>query len=334
MAATMKDIANKTGLGLATISKYLNGGSVREKNRLAIEKAIAELDFTVNEFARSLKTSKSKTIGVLIPELSNVFITSVITVLEDILRQNGYGIIVCDSRTDEERQKDAIEFLLSKMVDGIVMMPVGNDIKCLKPALDKKLPVVLVDRTIPSLENQVGEVMVDSRGIARECTLCFLERGHRKIGMIAGPREISTSLGRLSGYRSALEKAGVPYEEKLVVYGGYTMEGGHEAMNTLLDRNPELTGVFVSNYEMTVGAMLALNERGLQIPRELSLIGFDNFELARVVKPRLTIAEQPIEEIGRKAAQLLLEQLQEKKPPRRVVLDARLRLGDSVRRIL
>ena len=108
----------------------------------------------------------------------------------------------------------------------------------------------------------------------------------------------------------------------------------HQAMNTLLDRNPELTGVFVSNYEMTVGAMLALNERGLQIPRELSLIGFDNFELARVVKPRLTIAEQPIEEIGRKAAQLLLEQLQEKKPPRRVVLDARLRLGDSVRRIL
>ncbi|MFQ9847463.1 MAG: LacI family DNA-binding transcriptional regulator [[Clostridium] leptum] len=169
----MKDIANKTGLGLATISKYLNGGSVREKNRLAIEKAIAELDFTVNEFARSLKTSKSKTIGVLIPELSNVFITSVITVLEDILRQNGYGIIVCDSRTDEERQKDAIEFLLSKMVDGIVMMPVGNDSKCLKPALDKKLPVVLVDRTIPSLENQVGEVMVDSRGIARDVPCAF-----------------------------------------------------------------------------------------------------------------------------------------------------------------
>ena len=122
----MKDIANKTGLGLATISKYLNGGSVREKNRLAIEKAIAELDFTVNEFARSLKTSKSKTIGVLIPELSNVFITSVITVLEDILRQNGYGIIVCDSRTDEERQKDAIEFLLSKMVDGIVIDACGK----------------------------------------------------------------------------------------------------------------------------------------------------------------------------------------------------------------
>ena len=116
-----------------------------------------------------------------------------------------------------------------------------------------------------------------------------------------------------------------------MVYGGYTIEGGHEAMNILLDRNPELTGVFVSNYEMTVGAMLAINERGLQIPKELSLIGFDNFELARVVKPRLTIAEQPVEEIGVKAAQLLLEQLQEKKPPRKVVLDARIRMGDSVR---
>lgn len=326
----MKDIANRTGLGLATISKYLNGGTVREKNRLVIEKAIEELDFTVNEFARSLKTSKSKTIGVLIPELSNVFITSVITVLEDILRQNGYGIIVCDSRTDAGRQKDAIEFLLGKMVDGIVMMPVGSDRECLKPALDKKLPVVLVDRTIPGLGNQVGEVLVDSGRISRECILSLLERGHRKIGMIAGPREISTSMERLSGYRSALEKAEVPYEEKLVVYGGYTIEGGHEAMNTLLDRNPELTGVFVSNYEMTVGAMLAINERGLQIPNELSLIGFDNLELARVVKPRLTIAEQPIDEIGRMAAQLLLEQLQEKKPPRKVVLDARLRQGDSV----
>ena len=131
----MKDIANRTGLGLATISKYLNGGTVREQNRIAIEKAIGELDFTVNEFARSLKTSRSKTIGVLIPELSNVFITSVITALEDILRQNGYGIIVCDSRTDLGREKDAVEFLMSKMVDGIVMMPAGGN-----GSLKKDLP--------------------------------------------------------------------------------------------------------------------------------------------------------------------------------------------------
>ena len=176
-----------------------------------------------------------------------------------------------------------------------------------------------------------------SRAIVHERTRCAIieYEGDRQalLESLKGFSYQTQASGELSPVHSsrALNRT---YEEKLVVYGGYTMEGGHEAMNTLLDRNPELTGVFVSNYEMTVGAMLALNERGLQFPRELSLIGFDNFELARVVKPRLTIAEQPIEEIGRKAAQLLLEQLQEKKPPRRVVLDARLRLGDSVRRIL
>ncbi len=327
----MKDIANRTGLGLATISKYLNGGTVREKNRIAIERAIGELDFTVNEFARSLKTSKSKTIGVLIPELSNVFITSVITALEDLLRQNGYGIIVCDSRTDAGREKDAVEFLMSKMVDGIVMMPAGSDGDCLKPALEKKLPVVLVDRTIAGLEGRTGEVTVDNYRIARDCAECFLEKGHRKVGMIAGPKEISTSVQRLSGFWDAFTESGIPYEERLVAYGGYTIEGGYKAMNALLEQSPEITGVFVSNYEMTVGAMLAINERGLQIPNELSLIGFDNLELARVVKPRLTIAEQPIDEIGEKAARLLLEQLGEASPPRRVLLEARLRPGESVR---
>lgn len=331
MAATIKDIAKRTGLGLATISKYLNGGTVREKNKIIIDQAIQELGFTVNGFARSLKTSRSRTIGVLIPELSNGFITSIITVLEDILQRNGYGIIVCDSRTDAKRQQEAIGFLLEKMVDGLVIMPTGNDGACLLPALEKKVPVVLIDRQLTGVAGEFGSVLIDNYQISKQCIEYLLESHHQKIGIIAGPKEVSTSLQRLAGYREALAEKGVPFEERFVVFGGYTIEGGYEAFHSLLKQAPDLSAIFVTNYEMTLGAMLAINERGIRIPDELSFIGFDNLELARLVKPKLTIVEQPIAQMGEKAAQLLLEQLLKEKAPRKIVLDATLRMGDSIK---
>lgn len=162
MPATMKDIARRTGLGLATISKYLNGGHVLEKNRIAIEAAIEELDFTVNEFARNLKTSKSHTIGVVIPELGNLFTTTIVTALEDTLRRHGYGIIISDCRTNERLEKEAVRFLLGKMVDGIINMPVNQGGGHLLPALEKNIPVVLIDRMIPSLSGRVNAVLIDN----------------------------------------------------------------------------------------------------------------------------------------------------------------------------
>lgn len=332
MAATMKDIARRTGLGLATISKYLNGGNVREKNRIAIEEAIQELDFTVNEFARSLKTSKSKTVGVLIPELNNTFITSIITVLEDRLRQRGYGILVCDSRTDPERQSEAAAFLLNKRVDGLIVMPTGSSGAFLSPALERGVPVVLVDRTLPELDSRAGSVTVNNREIAAASTRRLLACGHREIGIIAGPKEVSTARARLAGYQDAMREGGCPAPGRLTEHGDYTIEGGYAAMERLLLHNPELTAVFIANYEMTVGAMLAINERGIAIPDALSLIGFDNLELARVVRPPLTIVEQPLSQMGKTAAALLLEQL-DGAPPRSVVLEARLCPGQSVREL-
>lgn len=125
--ATIKDIAQRTGLGLATISKYLNGGHVLDRNRVKIEAAIRELGYTYNEIGRSLKTSRSRTIGVVIPELRNLFITTIITAMEDILRRQGYGVLICDCRTDPEQEAEAVRFLLGKRVDGIINMAVGRD---------------------------------------------------------------------------------------------------------------------------------------------------------------------------------------------------------------
>ncbi len=333
--STIKDLARETGLGLATISKYLNGGNVRAHNRAAIEAAIVKLNFTVNEFARGLKTNQSHTIGVLIPDLGNLFITTIITVAEDFLRKKGYGVLVCDCRTDETQEADAVRFLLSKRVDGIINMPVSNSGAHLRPALQAGLPVVLLDRMIPALQQNVSAVLADNVAAASHAVETLLQAGHRDIGVILGPRDIYTTQQRLLGYRRAMEQAGLVPDESRVLFSDYTTSGGCAAMRHLLGGTPP-TAVFVTNYEMTLGAIIALNEAGVQMPQQLSLIGFDNMLLAGVVRPRLSVVTQPLEEIGHTAATLLLEQLEHKdRPPapRIVTLKTGFLPGESVAQI-
>lgn len=333
MAATMKDIAKRTGLGLATISKYLNGGSVRPKNREAIEQAIQELDFTVNEYARGLKTRRSHTIGILIPELSNLFITSIITVMEDLLRQKGYGILVCDCRTDEKLEAEAVSFLMSKMVDGIITMPVSQRGDYLQPALERGIPVLLIDRKLPDLENKADMVLVDNEDAARSSILHLLKQGHRNIGVVVGPSGIYTSETRLRGCYRAFSDI-CPDKEPLVSFADYTVQGGYRAVKELVTEHPEMTALFVTNYEMTLGAILAANELQIRIPEQLSLIGFDNMELAQVISPHLSIVSQPLTEIGRNAAELMMKRLESSENlPQTVILSTNLQEGQSVRNL-
>mgnify|MGYP001278373190 CR=1 FL=1 len=332
--ATVKDLANRTGLGLATISKYLNGGHVLERNKIAIEKAIEELDFTVNEFARGLKVGRSHTIGVIIPELSNVFITSIITVVEDFLRKKGYGVIICDCRTNEEQEAESVRFLVSKMVDGIINMPVCREGTHLQPALEKNIPVVLIDRMISDLKGQVNAVLVDNVRASSSAVLELIQAGHKHIGIILGPKDIFTSQQRRLGYQQAFIENNLMPDESLTVFSDYTVQGGYESMNRLLDR-PDISAVFVTNYEMTLGAMIAANERGIKIPEQLSFIGFDNLQLSQVIRPKLTIVTQPLEEIGKQTAEILLEQLVKEPNQRKtkiVTLSASVQLGESVQK--
>ena len=143
MAATLKDLARETGLGLATLSKYFNGGTVREKNRVLIEAAVKKLHYMPNEVARSLKTQQTRVIGVIIPELSNAFITSIISSMEDILRKQDYAVIVCDCRSDAKREKEAVEFLLHRRVDGLINMATDTSGAHLKAALSAGIPVLV-----------------------------------------------------------------------------------------------------------------------------------------------------------------------------------------------
>lgn len=309
MAATIKDIAKKTGLGLATISSYLNGGNVREKNRVKIEAAIKELHFEVNEVARGLKTNKTKIIGIIIPELNNIFCAEIITEVEDLLRSHGYAAIVCDCRTDGKREMEAVEFLDKRRVDGLILMPSGNSGKHLRAFARKRKPVILIDRKLRDIE--CDSVLVDNRGAVKDAVLRLVRAGHERIGMIAGPEEMFTAEERLAGYNEAFYEAGIVRKRELVVRGDYTIAGGAGSFRALLKRNPDMTAVLVSNYEMTMGAIIEANEMDVKIPERLSFIGFDNLEFARACVPRLSIVTQPTKEIGRRAAELMLKRLKE-----------------------
>lgn len=307
MAATIKDIAKLTGLGLATISSYLNGGNVREKNRAKIEAAIEELHYEVNVVARGLKTNRTKTIGVVIPELNNIFCSEIITGIEDILRNQGYGTIICDCRTDEKLEKEAVDFLYKKRADGIINMPVDPTGAHLQPFQKANKPIVLIDRKIQ--EVAADSVLVDNKAAAQHAIELLLEAGHTKIGLLGGPSNVYTAQERLKGYKAAYEAAGLTWEESWICHGDYTIRGGVEGLEKLV-RDTDVTAVFVVNYEMTMGAMIGVNELGLKMPEELSMIGFDNLLFARACRPKLTIVTQPTEEIARHVAEIILMRLE------------------------
>lgn len=334
MAATIKDIASRTGLGLATISSYLNGGNVREKNREKIEAAIRELNFEVNEVARGLKTNRTHTIGVVIPELNNIFCTEIITGMEDILRKHGYATIICDCRTDKQLEREAVDFLYRKRVDGIINIPVDETGAHLQQFAAAQKPVVVIDRKLP--QQFCDSILVDNRAAAGKAVEILLAHGHRSIGMVTGPQEVYTAKERYEGYAAALQAAGILLREELVVHSDYTIRGAVAGVERLLAQKPQVTALFAANYEMTVGTMIVLNERGVSIPDEMSVIGFDNREFARALHPTLTIITQPTELIAKQAAERILKRLEQDASataPQEWYLQTEVLLGKSVRQI-
>lgn len=320
MAVTIKDLARETGLANATISAYLNGIPVREYNRIKIEEAIKKLGYIRNDYARGLKTHRSGTIGVLIPELSNVFSTTIITEIEECLRNKGYGIIVCDCRTDLHREEESVRFLLSKMVDGLIIMPVSTDKKAFAVAVQKNIPVVVIDRKTNS--EDVSHIVINNREISRKATERILAKGCRKIALVTGDTEVYTAKERKAGYEDAMRKAGV-YDESFVKNGELSVDGGYSATKEILAEIPDVQAIFVTNYEMTIGSIIAINEEGRKIGKDIEFTGFDKVEITSAFVPAMHTVNQPLEEIGRVAADVMTEMI-EGACPRDIVLKAEI----------
>ena len=307
MASTIKDVARYTGLSAATISKYINGKKVLEQNEVKIDEAINALDFKVNEFARGLRTSKSSMIGVLIPNLENIFFTGIVSNIESVLMQYGYSTIICDCKQDMKLEESKTEFLLNKMVDGMIVIPLDNSGKNVRKAIDRGIPVVLVDR--PMMDLICDTVLVDNLNASYNAVEALITNGHRRIGIISGQPEIYTAQERLRGYIRVCEDYGMELDRELIKYGDYEAESGYCLMMGFLEMENPPTAVFVTNYEMTLGAVMAINDKKVAVPEEVSVIGFDNLQMSRVVSPPLSVVLQPMSQIGDTAANLILKRI-------------------------
>lgn len=325
MVATYKDIRRLTGLSLATISKFYNGGNVLEANRALIERAAADLGFQINHVARGLRSRRSMTVGVVLDRLSSTFNATIVSCLEERLREAGYGTIICDSRNDESTQSDAVRFLVGKMVDGIVIVPVGDDSSYCVHARQRDVPIVAVDRLVSGLDS----VVVDNRKAIAAAVELLLDAGHTEIGLLAGSDATYEMRERRAGFVAAIEaRTGLLPRAELVAADLVSVEGGYAGLKRQLGFSAPPTAVVCTNYELTLGATIALTELGCD-SNQPALVGFDNAELARLMKPRPTLIEQPVADLAGQAAELLLRRVTGEHPedPVTVTLEATLTVG-------
>lgn len=324
-----KDIQRATGLSLSTISKYFNGGNVRDVNRALIQEAVRALDFRPNGFARSLRLRRSHTIGVLLPALQNEFHLTIIAGVEEALRAEGMSLIVASSPGEGS---SAVDLLLSRMVDGIIAVPSPHDAARLEGAAER-IPIVIVDWEAPV--SRADGVFLDNVEAGAMGVRHLLDHGHSRVGLVGGDRTISSVRLRGDGAMAQLAMTETDLDRRLVTTGPLTVEEGQAAMNGMLAVHPRPTGVFALNYELTLGALIAINQSGLRLGRDISLVGFDSPELARATNPRLTVVTQPTRDIAAQAAEFTLRRLRagDSGPPEMRLMPPRLLVGQSVVRL-
>jgi len=307
-------------LSLATISKYLNGGNVREENRKSIDEAVEALGYRVNRNARSLKTNRTMTVGVVMPTLSVPFFGSVISALDRTLREAGYTSFVCSYDFDRDLELEKLRVLCNNNVDGIVLVAQhvsAQELNEIRSSRGSEMPMVLVDRTIPGFV--CDSIVIDNLNATYNAVEQLINAGHRLIGIIVGPQDISTANERMVGYRRALEDYGIEPQtgqytkdgmsEALIQIGRYDFESGYRQFNSFMDMEHPPTALCVTNYDMTMGAVTAAHERNVILGKDIGFVGFDAVDLCRIVSPPLSIVEQPTDLMGQKAGEVLLKRM-------------------------
>jgi LacI family transcriptional regulator len=325
----MRDVAERAGVSVTTVSHVINETRpVSDGLRERVLAAIHELGYQPNVLARSLRQGKTHTIGMIAPDSTNPFFAEVARGVEDASFEQGYSVILCNSDGDLDKELLYTSVLAEKRVDGIIFVAAGVSTGHIRDLQAQRMPLVVVDRDIPDVA--VDSVLTDNARGGELATRHLLALGHRRIGCIAGPSDVTPSAERIIGYRQALREAGVPVDERLIVKGDFQYESGYRATHQLLTMDDPPTAIFACNDLMAVGAISEALELGLQVPATMSVIGFDDVRLASFTNPPLTTIVQPKYEIGVVAATMLLERMRDlDMPPRRRVLDTSLLIRQS-----
>lgn len=306
---TIKDVARMAGVSPSTVSKYINGGNVRAENAGAIRSAIAALDYRVNPFARSLKTHRSRSIGILLPDITAPFYGTVVMALDKVLREQGYHSLISCYGSNHGLERDNLRFLLSNGIDGLIYLPedLSSD-EFYELTASCSIPMVQVDRMIQGVASDA--VLVDNSDAVYHAVSRLLKGGHRRVAIITGPKSVFSAKERLVGYLRALSDHGILYDDTLVISGQNEFATGYRSCEALLRRPDPPTAVFTTNYNITIGLVTAARERGLRIPEDMDIFGFDCVEVCTMMKPPLPVVHQPEQEIGQMAAAYLIQRLE------------------------
>ena len=315
--SSLQEVAERAKVSIATVSRVLNKSEkVVPETRAAVEQALRELEYRPSRVARRLrmKDGHAHLVGLIIPDIQNPFYAEIARGVEDAAYANQYALILCNSDESLEKERFYLDVMQAESVDGLVLPPFDETDAAVAEIAATGLPIVCVDRSLSKIKTDLVEV--DNYLGALEAVNHLLDKGHKHIGLIEGRSQVSTSRERRRGYLDALAARDITPRKELMRAGDFKQASGRVLTHELLELRKPPTALFVCNNLMTVGALAALHQRGLRVPQEVALVGFDDLPWAEALDPPPTVVRQPAYEVGRQAMELLLKRiLQPDRPP-------------------
>jgi DNA-binding LacI/PurR family transcriptional regulator len=330
MSATIRDVAARAGVSVATVSRVVNRSPhrVHPATRRRVLAAVRALGYDANIIAQGLKKRSTRTVALIVPDISNPFFPAIARGIEDAARARGYAVLLCNTYEDLDRERAYLTLLGQRMVDGVVFATVGSNTAHLRALRREGRPVVLVARDVEGL--RIDTVLVDNFRGEFEATRHLLALGHRRIAHIAGPTALHVAAERRRGYLEALAAAGLRRDAALIAEGDFAASGGRRAVGALLARGARFTAVVCANDLMAIGAIEALRAAGRRVPDDVAVVGFDDITFASLVSPALTTVAQPKYRMGQLAMERLLQLMNgSDRRPRQTVLAPQLIVRES-----
>ncbi|HEX4488739.1 MAG TPA: LacI family DNA-binding transcriptional regulator [Terriglobales bacterium] len=328
----MRQIADRAQVSIGTVSHVVNGtAKVREKLRLRVVEAIHSLGFQPSQLARGLRRNQTSMWGMIIPDVTNPFFTTVVRGVEDVAYERSFRVVLCNTDNDPNKELSYLNELRSFRPAGLLVIPAAesNIAPQLHSIAASGPPVVCLDRRPKGWDGDV--VMVANESGAYRATKYLLQSGHRQLAAITGPMHLTNAVERLRGFKRALTEAKIPISPEYIQEARFNRNSGYEAAMRLLRMLPRPTAIFACNDMMALGVLLAARESSLRCPEDLSIVGFDNLDLTEFTAPALTSVHQPGYQLGTTAARLLLERIDGlKQDPKKVVLQTELKVRNSV----
>ena len=322
MKMTIKEIAELAGVSTATVSKILNGKDkdISEATRKNVLDIVEREGYIPNGIAKSLRIKNTKTIGIIMPDVMNLFFSELARGVEDAAEKKGYSVILCNSDNKESKEEKYIQILQEKMVDGIILTASENSVK--RSLRRRKIPMVLLDRDI-STDEKVGRITVDNEEGTYNATKLLIEKGCKNIGFISSNKSTKSSAQRLQGYENAILESKINFDKNKIFLQNYTIETGYKGTVSLLEKT-NIDGICCGNDLIAIGAIKALKERGIKIPQDVKVIGFDDISISKYMDPPLTTIRQPIYEMGEEAVGMLIDVINNKEMEMSKVLKTEL----------